>query len=420
MPIKDVTDEELSAILTELLTPSKEITTPDRLFGRSRRLTEISRSLASEGRHVFIYGDRGVGKTSLAVTAAYLHNSAENEPIYVPCGENTSFADVLQAVGAARIPVAERVDQRKWAGGVNVSIPGIGGLGGNLSQEAKTTIPKPVNVIEALDVLRLIAQSGRGRRIIVIDEFDRIRKEEDKTLFSELLKNAATLDADIRFIFCGIGRSVEEIIGAHPSSGRYFEPIELEKLHHNFLWDIINQVAERAKIVVPHEIKMRIGIVSDGFPHFVHLIGQCMFWAMQDDPETVTTCARNHYETGIKGALQKTEPSLRLAWQKATEKTKNRAQYEEALWALADKAETRRQVPDIYERSYKRIMLARTGPMLNQKTFNARLLTLRKESHGEVLVGYGSGYYSFRESVLRGYARLKAETEGIELTPDPA
>jgi Cdc6-like AAA superfamily ATPase len=419
MPIKDMSADELSEILGTFLTPSKEISTPERLFGRQRSLTEIDRAFASEGRHVFIYGDRGVGKTSLAVTAAYLHNDSSHAPIYIPCGASTSFSDVVQAVATSTLPVEERIEQSKWSGGLNLGIPNMFSVGGNVARENKHNVPKPSNIIEALDIVRFASRAGAGRRIVVIDEFDRIRRDEDKVLFSELIKNVATLDSNLRFIFCGIGRSIEEILGAHPSSGRYFEPIELEKLHHNFLWDIINQVSGRADVKIPDEIMFRIGIVSDGFPHFVHLIGQCMFWAMHDDLSEVSVCTRAHYESGIRGALQKTEPPLRLAWQRATEKTKNKTQYEEALWALADKAETRRQVADIYERSYKRIMRSRRGTLLDQKTFNSRLLTMRKDTHGGIVVGYGSGYFSFRENVLRGYARLKAEAEGIELTPDP-
>ena len=64
-------------------------------------------------------------------------------------------------------------------------------------------------------------------------------------------------------------------------------------------------------------------------------------------------------------------------------------------------------------------MKSRNNQLLEQKTFNERLLTLRKPSHGGIVVGYGSGYFAFRENVLRGYARLKAESEGLELTPDP-
>jgi hypothetical protein len=134
-------------------------------------------------------------------------------------------------------------------------------------------------------------------------------------------------------------------------------------------------------VSIPKEILLRIGIVSDGFPHFVHLIGQCMFYAMNDDQAEVTKCQRSHYDAGIKEALQQTEPPLRAAYFRATEKTKNKLEYEETLWALADRAETRRQVSNIID-------------------------------------GHGSGYFSFRENVMRGFVRLKAESEGVELIPD--
>jgi hypothetical protein len=57
---------------------------------------------------------------------------------------------------------------------------------------------------------------------------------------------------------------------------------------------------------------------------------------------------------------------------------------------------------------------------MDREKLNARLLTLRSDAHGNIVRGFGSGYFAFRENVLRGYVRLKAETEGIELMPDPA
>src|SRR5262249_10789336 len=186
----------------------------------------------------------------------------------------------------------------------------------------------------------------------------------------------------LRFILCGIGHTVDDLLGKHLSVGRYFQPIELEKLHHNYLWSIVNTVADKTGVVIPQDFLFRIGIVSDGFPHFVHLIGQCMFYAMHDGPEEVTHCRRAHYETGIKEALEQTEPSLRGAYRRATMKTKNRLEYEEALWALADRAETHRQVATVYRTSYLRIMQSRRGRQpLNQATFNKRLLTLRSDAH---------------------------------------
>lgn len=419
MAIANLNDVELTQILNDHLTPSKEILNEDRLFGREVHLRQIARALGSEGRNIFIFGDRGIGKTSVARTAAKLHNFAGNEHIYIPCGQTSSFGDVIQAIGYAEVPVEQRFEQKRVAGGLNIGYGGVG-VGGNYTGSAQTVIPKPGTVTEALDVINYVGQKRRfGRSIIVIDEFDRIANPLDKLLFAELIKNLPTQSVDVRFIFCGIGRSVEDILGAHPSAGRYFEPVELKRLQPNDLWAIINAVAERTGVQVPYEMLWRIALVSDGFPHFVHLIGKCLFYAVHDDPETVTECRRSHYEAGVKQALLQTDPDLSRLYRLATEKTKNSLEYAEALWALADRAETRRQVAKIYEDSYRRITRAAVGDVMTQTELNQRLLTLRKPSHGEVVRGHGSGYFSFRESVLRGYVRLKAETEGVELISDP-
>jgi len=72
--------------------------------GREKTLT-IDRAFSSPGRQVFIYGDRGVGKTSLAQTAANLHTGVENLPIYVMCGRTNNFGQMIQAIGNAIVPV---------------------------------------------------------------------------------------------------------------------------------------------------------------------------------------------------------------------------------------------------------------------------------------------------------------------------
>jgi Cdc6-like AAA superfamily ATPase len=420
MPIKGLNEIQLAEILGAHLTPSKEILTPERLLGREQCLKQINRAFSSDGRNVFVYGDRGIGKTSVARTAATINNFAETSHIYVACGEDTSFGQIIQAIGNDVIPVAKRLRPKKVAGGGTVGVLGTS-LGANFSTDTKSSIDKPTSVIEALDILTFVAQSRMGRTIAVVDEFDRISSDLDKVLFAELIKNLSTRDIDLRFIFCGIGHTVDELLGKHLSVGRYFQPIGLEKLHHDHLWGIINTVADKTGVTIPQEILYRIGIVSDGFPHFVHLIGQCMFYAMHDSPEVVTVCSRDHYDAGIKHAIDQTEPPLRAAYLKATEKTKNKLEYEEALWALADRAETRRQVSKIYELSYKRLIQHRSlasRSMLTKDKFNQRLLALRTPGHGSIVIGGGSGWFAFRENVMRGYVRLKAESEGVELTPD--
>src|SRR6266403_4860291 len=64
MAIRGVTGEDLKRILSENLTPSDSIKTPERLFGREKTLTTIDRAFSSPGRQIFVYGDRGVGKAN--------------------------------------------------------------------------------------------------------------------------------------------------------------------------------------------------------------------------------------------------------------------------------------------------------------------------------------------------------------------
>jgi hypothetical protein len=204
--------------------------------------------------------------------------------------------------------------------------------------------------------------------------------------------------------------------GHHPSAGRILEVIELKRIPHDSLWQIITTPAQKLGVTIHREKLIRISQISDGFPHYVHLIGESLFWDMFDDPIAVLNVEDRHYRAAIKGALGRTEAVLRTQYDKATKKTKNTDDYEEALWAVADKTSDRRQLSDIFDISYSRIMLKRLNrARLPKEKLNQRLLSLRKESHGRIVTGYGSGWFGFRENIMRGYVRLDAETKGVEL-----
>lgn len=416
MSISSVSESEFRAIIAENFTPSEEIRTPERLFGREKNMRLIDRALNSPGRQIFICGDRGVGKTSLAVTAAHLYAGSESAPIYVPCGKNTTFAAAVHAIGTQTIDIRDRIERPATGRGLNFNLGGFGGVGVSTGTAGEVVIPVPKTIDEALDVIRYVARKRQGRVIIVIDEMERIESKGERDLFAEFIKNLSTIDRDIRFIFCGIASDIHDLLNSHPSAGRILETIRLEKLHHDFLWQIITTVAEKVDISIDREMLIRIGQISDGFPHFVHLIGDTLFWNIFDDPEDVKAASQEHFRAGINGALDRSDAVLRGQYQKATQKTKNTEDYEEALWALADTNSDMRQLQEIYDASYSKIMLKRTGRhALPKETFNQRLLTLRNEGHGYIINGHGAGWFSFRENIMRGYVRLRAEQKGISI-----
>lgn len=417
MTIPNITEDDLRKVLAENLTPSDTIKTPDRLFGRAKTLTTIDRALNSPGRQIFIYGDRGVGKTSLALTAAFLHTGIENMPIYVLCSRTSQFSEIIQAIGNVEIPIKDRVEPSTKGGGFNFNLPGgMGGIGITSGSKERSAISAPRTLNEAYDVIRYVASKRNGPTMIVIDEMERIESEHERQTFAEFIKNLPELQENVRFIFCGIAQDVTELLQAHPSAGRILENIKLERLQFSDLWKILTVVGDKLGVEVQHESLIRISQISDGFPHYVHLIGESLFWSIFDDRKEIKKSGAGHFKAGIKGALERTEATLRAQYDKAIHKTRNTDDYEEALWALADSTADRRQISEIYSSSYGWIAEKRPNrPKMKREQLNQRYLSLRKESHGRIVAGFGSGWFAFRENIMRGYVRLRGEAQGINL-----
>ena len=70
MAIHGYTKDEFGEKLATVVNAATPIRSIQHLKGRQQQLQEIERALYAPGRHIFIYGDRGVGKSSLAATAA--------------------------------------------------------------------------------------------------------------------------------------------------------------------------------------------------------------------------------------------------------------------------------------------------------------------------------------------------------------
>src|SRR6185437_9525102 len=114
----DLSEDQFGARLAGVLSPSRPIRTPEHLRGRERDLVTIKRALYATGRHIFIYGDRGVGKSSLAATAAYLYQSSDAEPIFIAGALDETFNSLIANLvsQAIRRPRTETKRTRRTSG----------------------------------------------------------------------------------------------------------------------------------------------------------------------------------------------------------------------------------------------------------------------------------------------------------------
>ncbi len=88
MAIKDLNQEDFERTLNQYIRPSAPIDSFEHLVDREKQLASVEEAVNSPGRHIFIFGDRGAGKTSLAQTIAYKHHPSHSSPIFTACGRN--------------------------------------------------------------------------------------------------------------------------------------------------------------------------------------------------------------------------------------------------------------------------------------------------------------------------------------------
>lgn len=414
MTIAGYTRLQFETELNQVLSPTTPIRSIEHLRGRDKKLEEIRRSLVQTGRHIFIHGERGVGKTSLAQTAAFEHQPSDAEPILLCCDPSSTFYGVAQDIISRLLTsdptVIKRITNKK-AGLVLQSV---------MSAESQEIVergrsPELRSMNETIATISFVAKQHSKKPVIVIDEFERIKDANQRTLFADLIKQLGDQSVPVVIIFCGVGSSLEELLDAHHSCYRYLTAVCLDRLGYDARLQIIDAALGRFEIDADDTTRYRVATISDGFPHYVHLLTEKLLWEAFDDKDDVKIINVTHYKDAVASAVTDIEPHLKAIYEKATLKYNN--DYEQVLWAVADDHQLKRRSADIFE-CYHRLMQSVGERALSREKFNARMNTLKKPAHGEILKANRQGWYEFREPIVRGYVRLRAEHRGVALGKD--
>ncbi|CAM1017814.1 TPA: ATP-binding protein [Proteus mirabilis] len=412
MAIGSLSRSEFVERLYKVVRPSSPIDTPEFLFGRNQQISSITDALMAPGRHSFIYGSRGVGKSSLAHSVAFQLQD-ETNPILLSCSPSSTLESIVSE--ALKRASSELESKSDWTASVSIGIAGNG-----FKFERKST--KETKHIEIYDVSSAVFALQHLEKIhskipyIVIDEFDRIDSSEEREKFGTLLKQLGDMRCKVKIIFTGIADSFQEILCGHASSARQIHELKLEPLPWDGRARIIERAFEEFNIFVPEDIKFRISGLSDGFPHYVHIICEKILYALYDKENDIKEVDYPLFIQGLDDAVKSVEQSLKVSYNHATEARD--AQYAYVLWSVADSADLQRKKADILQ-SYQDVCEQLKITPLNDTSFSRILSLLKKNEYGEVVVpafpGKRSGWYKFNENMLRGYVRMHAEVRGIQL-----
>ncbi|MDH2667954.1 ATP-binding protein [Acinetobacter baumannii] len=413
MAIKNYDRKTFGKLLNEVVSPSRPVLSLEHLKGREKQLSRIQQALYATGRNVFIYGERGVGKSSLAATAANEWCGGHGCYIDISCAPDTTVLSMIATIATQAIN--KTVLKRKKVKNTFQ----IGFKWFTFKRESEIEYINFKNEIKCLsdgiEILKELSEFFDEPLLVVVDEVDRIKEIEEVEKFADFLKQLGDKRVDVKFIFTGIADTLDEILGSHRSAIRQLETIELPKLSWDARWEIAIEAMKAFDISIDRSIYIRIALISDGYPFYVHLIIEKLLWLLYDKPTQITEVEWEDYHNAIDIAIDAIHTELSRPYEKAINQRSR--DYEEVVWStIVAEDNIGEYIKTMYDQ-YLGIMKQFQGSeVLDIKKFSLRVRNLLKEEYGPILKnGLKKGQFIYNEKMLRGYVRLRAEQKGVEL-----
>ena len=242
-----------------LFSPSGPVTTEELFAGRTTQMQDLINVYAQAGQHAVIYGERGVGKTSLAATMVALLSSRAIA-VRANCDSSDDFASIWRKV----LDEIQLVNQIRGPG----FTPAV--------RDAVTRASEmlPSDSVSPNDVRKVLGVVSHSMPVVVfLDEFDRLEDSASATLFADSIKTLSDQLVSATVVMVGVADDVEELISEHRSVERALVQIHMPRMSLEELSEIVNRV-RRINMDVDRDARRQITRLSQGLPDYTHGLSQ--------------------------------------------------------------------------------------------------------------------------------------------------
>jgi hypothetical protein len=238
-------------------TPSQPVTDWRLFAGRTEILTALIRATEDGRLHTVLYGERGIGKTSILHVFAQAARAARYLVCYVSCGASSNFDETFRAV-AEDIPLLYH------------SAYGPTSAEAEKGSSLVELLPDgPVSVRHASD---LCAKLIGTRVLIVLDEFDRADSKEFRLNVAEFLKNLSDRSVRVQMVIAGVAANLTELVGHIPSVQRNVFSLEVPPLSDEEARQLVRNGETASGVKIADKAVDFIVSVSNGLPYLATLV----------------------------------------------------------------------------------------------------------------------------------------------------
>jgi Cdc6-like AAA superfamily ATPase len=396
--------EHTSFMLSTVFKPTAPISQESLFAGRQSQIRDVIDTINQQGQHAVLYGERGVGKTSLANMIFPKIHAPDSQVIVsqINCMTQDTFSDIWKRAFEETAFNATRDDRD------------IGKAGRVLKDYTKAHS----DVVSPDLVRRVLYQLGQNAIVIVVlDEFDTVADEETRATMSDTLKFLSDRSVPATVILIGVSDDVETLVKNHRSLERCLRQIQMPRMSDDELATIITHGLYSVQMQIDPSALDEIVRLSRGLPHYGHLLGLHSARAALD--HKTMSVSEIHVQLAINDAISKTQASIRSDYSKATTTSRREALYKEVLLAcaLADTDD----LGWFYPRNVRAPLEKILGRQYKIEAFSRHLAAFCTDTHGSILVKDDTSArprYRFENPLVQPYVLIRGLAERLILPAD--
>jgi Cdc6-like AAA superfamily ATPase len=386
-----MTKEEKKQILKKVFTPTSPIKQVDFFRGRISQLKQIVSAINQEGQHAILYGERGVGKTSLA---NIMTTSITNlYPVKVTCNRQDDFKSIWERL-LQGICLSQTTQGIGFQPQETTKISSLACLLSSIDD------PKPS------DIENIIKTLPNFLYLFVFDEFDNITSRKTRYAFADLIKSFSDNITTATIVIVGIADNVDDLIGSHQSLERCLKQVKMPLMTRDESSEIINKGLEQLEINIEPSVRDKIIEFSSGFAHYVHLL--CLYGAEEIIENEKLLFNAAYLSIAINKGIENANEQLRSSYQKAITGSQANSKWVSVLNACAHaKADQFScfKISNVLEQYNKnRPKPVKGGNII----YNINQLCTK--DRGDILKKIGKGVntrFRFQNPLMRAFVKLK-------------